>query len=78
MASKLSLSVLQLDSLSSHSTKYKPQQNVSVPDEGYYRNVLCAVPDEGYYRNVLCTLNLISLFLLLSLGQYLCWWTISP
>ena len=30
------------------------------------------------YRNVPCALNLISTFLLLSLGRYLCWWTISP
>jgi len=26
----------------------------------------------------LCALNLISTFLLLLLGLYLCWWTISP
>jgi len=39
---------------------------LSVPDEGYSRNVLCrfwASPDEGYSRNVLCALNLISTFL---------------
>ena len=29
----------------------------AVPEEGCYRNVLCAVPEEGCYRNVLCTLN---------------------
>jgi hypothetical protein len=34
-------------------------------------------PDEGYSRNVSCTLNLISMFLFLSLGRYHCWWTIS-
>jgi len=34
--------------------------------------------DEGYSRNASCALNLISTFLLLSLGRYLCWWTISP
>ena len=31
----------------------------------------------GYSRNSSCTLNLISTFVLLSLGRYLCWWTIS-
>jgi hypothetical protein len=31
-----------------------------------------------YSRHVLYVLNLISTFLLLSLGWYLCWWTISP
>ena len=25
-----------------------------------------------------CALSLIYVFLILSLGQYLCWWTISP
>jgi len=25
-----------------------------------------------------CALNLISTFLILSLGRYHCWWTISP
>ena len=37
--------------------------DLSIPDEGYSRNMLCAVPDEGYSRNMLCTLNLISTFL---------------
>jgi hypothetical protein len=36
------------------------------------------VTDEGYSRNASCALNLISMLLLLSLGRYLCWWTISP
>jgi hypothetical protein len=57
---------------------------LSVPDEGYSEctwwwlfwvylmKVILSVPDEGYSR------NLISTFLLLSLGRYLCWWTISP
>ena len=40
--------------------------------------ILKYVPDEGYYRNASCTLNLMCTFLLLSLGQYHCWWTISP
>jgi len=31
-----------------------------------------------YSRNASCALTLISTFLLLSLGRYLCWWTISP
>jgi len=33
--------------------------------------------DQGYSRNVQCTLNLLPTFLLLSLNQYLCWWTIN-
>jgi len=37
-----------------------------------------SVSDEGYSRNASCALNLISTFVLLSLGRYLCWWTISP
>jgi len=37
-----------------------------------------SVPDEGFSRNVPCALNLTFMFLLLSLGRYLCWWTISP
>jgi hypothetical protein len=37
-----------------------------------------SVPDEGYSRYASCALHLISTFLLLSLGQYLCSWTISP
>ena len=54
----------------------------------YEENMICPnilsilrIPHESYTRNVSCTLNLISKFLLLSLGQYLCWfcwWTISP
>ena len=36
------------------------------------------VINEGYPRNVSCTLNLISTFLWLSLGWYLCGWTFSP
>ena len=36
-----------------------------------------SVPDQGYSRNASCSLNLISMFLLLSLCPYLCWWTIS-
>jgi hypothetical protein len=28
--------------------------DLSIPDEGYSRNMLCAVPDEGYSRNMLC------------------------
>jgi len=39
---------------------------------------ILSVPDEGYSRNVSCAINLISTFLLLSLGRYLCRWTISP
>jgi hypothetical protein len=39
---------------------------------------ILSVPDADYSRNVSCALNLISTFLLLSLGWYLCWWTISP
>jgi hypothetical protein len=31
---------------------------------------------EDYSRNASCALNCISTFLLLSLGRYLCWWTI--
>jgi len=31
-----------------------------------------------HQTNKQITLNLISSFLLLSLGRYLCWWTISP
>ena len=31
-----------------------------------------------WWRNVLCALNLISKFVLLSLGRYLCVWTICP
>ena len=37
-----------------------------------------SVLDEGYSKNVSCALNLISTILLLSLGRYFCWWTISP
>ena len=33
---------------------------------------------EDYSRNASCALNLISTFLLLSQGRYLCWWTIRP
>ena len=33
-----------------------------------------SMPDEGYFRNVLCTINLISTLLLLLLGWYLYWW----
>jgi len=40
-------------------------------------NISILSVDEGYYRNASCALN-ISTFLLLSLGWYLCWWTISP
>ena len=47
---------------------------LSVPDEGYS----LSVPDEGYSRNPSCPLLLISTVLLLSLGRFLCWWTISP
>jgi len=32
-----------------------------------------ASSDEGYSRNVSCALNSISMFVLLSLGRYLCW-----
>jgi hypothetical protein len=42
---------------------YSRNMLCAVPDEGYSRNMLCAVPDEGYSRNMLCTLNLISTFL---------------
>jgi len=43
-----------------------------------FSNVLpFSVSDEGYSRKALCALNLISTFLLLSLGRYLCWWTIN-
>jgi hypothetical protein len=34
-----------------------------------------SVPDESYFRNASYALNLISTFLLLPLGRYLCWWT---
>jgi len=37
-----------------------------------------SVRDKGYSRNVSCALNLISMFLLLTLGRYLSWWIISP
>jgi hypothetical protein len=37
-----------------------------------------SVPDEAYFRNASCALNLISTVLLLSLGRYRYWWTISP
>ena len=44
----------------------------------WFSNILAlSVPEEGYYRNMSCTLTLVSMFLLLSLGRYLCWWTIS-
>jgi hypothetical protein len=33
---------------------------------------------EDSFRNASCALNFISTFLLLSLGRYFCWWTISP
>jgi len=36
------------------------------------------IPSEGNFRNASCALSLISTFSLLSLGRYLCWWTISP
>jgi len=39
---------------------------------------ILSIPDEDYSRNASCALNLISTFLLLSLGRYLCWWTICP
>ena len=45
----------------------------NIPDEGYSRNV----PDEGYSRNASCALKYKSIFVLLSLGRYICWWTIS-
>ena len=38
---------------------------------------ILSVPGEGYSRHALCALK-ISTFLLLSLGRYLCSWTISP
>ena len=31
-----------------------------------------------YSSKASCALNLISTFVLLSLGRYLCWWSISP
>ena len=40
--------------------------------------LLLSVPDEEYFRNAWCALNYISTFLLLSVGRYLCWRTISP
>jgi len=46
--------------------------------DSFIRVYLLNVPDVGYSRNESCALNLISTFLLLSLGRYLCWWTISP
>ena len=36
---------------------------------------IVSVPDESYFRNASYALNLISTFLLLPLGRYLCWWT---
>jgi hypothetical protein len=33
------------------------------------------IPDDCYSRNASCALNLISTFLLQSLGRCLCWWT---
>ena len=44
---------------------------------GLHLSIL-SIPGEGYSRHASCTLNLISTFLLLSRGRYLCWWTISP
>ena len=38
---------------------------------------MLSVPDDGYSRNALWAPNLISTLLFLSLGRYLCWWTIS-
>jgi hypothetical protein len=35
------------------------------------------VPEEGYSRNASCALNLMSTFLMLSPGRYICCWTIS-
>ena len=37
-----------------------------------------SAPDEVYSGNTSCAFYLISTFLLLSLGRYLCWWTVSP
>jgi len=38
--------------------------------------LILSVPGEGYFRNAWCAVNYISTFLLLSVGRYLCWWTI--
>ena len=47
------------------------------PGQLWFSNLstLCVL-DEGYSRNASCVLNLISTFLLLSQGRYICWWTI--
>ena len=44
----------------------------------FIKTVLVILFTKYYSRNVLRPLNLISTFLLLSIGQYLCWWDISP
>jgi ABC-type nickel/cobalt efflux system permease component RcnA len=38
--------------------------------------LILSVSDEGYSRNGLCALNVIPTILLLSLGRYRCWRTI--
>ena len=40
--------------------------------------LILSVRNEEYFRNAWCELNYISMFLLLSVGRYLCWWAIIP
>ena len=37
-----------------------------------------STPYEGYSRSASCAQNVISTFLLRTLGRYFCWWIISP
>jgi hypothetical protein len=46
-----------------------------VPSTKNSHNILSLLTNS--FRSTTCVLNLISTFLLLSLGWYLCWWTIS-
>jgi hypothetical protein len=43
----------------------------------FSNNLILRVPNNGYHRNASCAVNLISTFLLLSLGRYHWCWTIS-
>jgi len=40
--------------------------------------MILGLPDEGYSRNASWVKFDIHVFLLLSLGRYIYWWTISP
>ena len=43
----------------------------------FSNNSILRIPNNGYHRNASCVVNLISTFLLLSLGRYHWCWTIS-